>query len=97
MLAGLKSGFDENFSQARRLMEEVERKTGALRSENEAAAEAASRVAQARLELEAVEAARASHPAAERSKEESPIFEAASAGWRERLASETQCRAGAVE
>jgi len=88
-LSGLKSGFEEQFNHARRLMEDVERKTEALRSETEAAAEAASRVAHARLELEAVETARASHPANDRTKQESPIFEAASAGWRERLESET--------
>jgi hypothetical protein len=89
LLSGLKSGFEEHFIRARRVMEDVEKKTEALRSETGAAAEAASRVAQARLELEAVEAARASHPASDRTKQESPIFEAASAGWRERLESET--------
>jgi hypothetical protein len=89
LLSGLKSGFQEQFNHARRLIEDVEKKTGALRSETEAAAEAASRVAQARLELEAVEATRTSWPAGDYAKPESPIFEAASAGWRERLESET--------
>lgn len=89
LLSEAKSGIEENLVHARRLMDDVTKQTSQLRSETDAAAEAASRVARARLELEAVEAARASHTATERPKEESPIFEAASVGWRERLASET--------
>jgi hypothetical protein len=89
ILSDVKSRIEDCFGQARRTMEDVEKKTAELRSETDAATEAASRVAHARLELEAVEAARSSRPATERPKEESPIFEAASAGWRERLASET--------
>ena len=89
VLSDVKSRIEDSFGQAQRVMEDVEKKTAELRSETDAATEAASRVAQARLELEAVEAVRSSHPAAERPNEESPIFEAASAGWRERLASET--------
>lgn len=88
-LSGLKSGIDESVGQAQRLMDEAEKKAAQLRSETDAATDAASRVAQARLELEAVQAARASQSVTERPVEESPIFEAASAGWRERLASET--------
>lgn len=89
LLSSVKSRLDEDAAHARQLIDDLEKQTSNLRSETGAAAEAASRVARARLELEAVEAARASHPGVERPKEDSPIFEAASAGWRERLASET--------
>ncbi|HTS13049.1 MAG TPA: hypothetical protein VMH00_13095 [Candidatus Limnocylindrales bacterium] len=96
-LMELKSGIEDNLSRVQRLIEEVEKKTEVLRSENDAAAEAASRVAHARLELEAVEAARASQPAAhatERAKEDPAGLDAASASWRQRIESEMSLAQG---
>jgi len=88
-LRGVKSEIEESFGQTRRMIEEAEKKAAELRRQSEAASEAASRIAQARLGLEAMETARGTHASTERPKEESPIFEAAATGWRERLASET--------
>ncbi|HYL69086.1 MAG TPA: hypothetical protein VEX69_07965 [Candidatus Limnocylindria bacterium] len=91
-LGELKSEFEENFSRARELMVELDRKAQALRAENEAAAEAASRMAQARLQIEVVEAAeeavRRQKQPAEAPKEDDKGSEAAVANWRERLESE---------
>jgi uncharacterized protein YdhG (YjbR/CyaY superfamily) len=73
-------------------MAELDRKAQALRAENEAAAEAASRMAQARLQIEVVEAAeeavRGQKQPAEAPKEDSAGIETAAAKWRERLESE---------
>ena len=91
-LQELKSEFEENFSRAHELMAELDRKGQALRSENEAAAEATSRMAQARLQIEVVEAAgeavRAQKQPAEPPQEDPAGIEAAAANWRERLESE---------
>jgi hypothetical protein len=91
-LGELRSEFEQNFGRARELMTDLDRKAQALRSENEAAAEAASRMAQARLQIEVVEAAgeavRAQKQPAESLKEGAAGVEAASANWRERLDSE---------
>jgi hypothetical protein len=88
LLGGIRSEFEENVSQAKRLIEEIEKNRDALHAENESAAEAMSRVAQARLQFEALEAARASRPGAETPKEEFYFSEEAAAMWRERLQSE---------
>ena len=86
VLALIRSEFDEGLSQAKRLIEEIEKNGNALRAENEAAADAASRLAHVRLEFEALEAARiAQAPAAQ------PVQEFSGetvAKWRERLESE---------
>ena len=91
-LRELKSEFEENFSQARELMAELDRKTQALRAETEAAAEVASRMAQARLQIDVVkaadEAARAQMQPAETPIENTTGIEAAVVNWRERLESE---------
>jgi len=91
-LAGLKSEFDENFSRAREVMSELERKAQALRTENEAAQETAGRMAQARLQIEVVEAAeeavRGQLQAAEIRRQEIAAMENTVATWRERLESE---------
>jgi hypothetical protein len=91
-LARLKSEFEANFSRARELMSDLERKAQALREENEAAQEAAGRMAQARLQMEAAqtaeEAARGQMQVAETRKEESAASEAAAANWLQRLESE---------
>ena len=91
-LEELKSKFEENFTRARELMGELDRKGQALRLENEAAAEAASRMAQSRLQIEVVEAAeeavRGQKQPAEASKEDVVATEAAAMAWRQRLESE---------
>jgi hypothetical protein len=91
-LGELKSEFEENFSRARELMAELDRKAQALRAENEAATEAASRMAQARLQIEVVEAAgeavRAQKQPTEGPREDAAGIDAAAANWRERLESE---------
>jgi hypothetical protein len=91
-LAGLKAEFEANFSRARELMSDLDSKAQSLRAENEAAQEAAGHMAQARLQIEAAqaadEAAGGQMQAAEIPKEESAASEAAAANWRERLESE---------
>jgi hypothetical protein len=91
-LGGLKSEFEADFSRARELMNELDRRAQTLRSENEAAQEAASRMAQARLQIEVVEAAeeavRGQVQAAEIQRQEIAAREAAVATWGERLESE---------
>ncbi len=86
-LSGLKQEFEGNFRQARKLMDEVHQQMGILRAENDAAQEAAGRLAQARLQFEAMEAARSATPA-EPNKEESAAKESAAAGWRGILSNE---------
>ena len=83
----LKSGFEEQFGQARELLGEITRQAEVLRAESGNAQEAASQVARALLQLEAADAARTSK-AAEPSKEEIAAEESAIASWRQRLESE---------
>src|SRR6202011_4593740 len=87
-----RSECEENFSRARELMAELDRKAQALRAENEAAAEAARRMAHGRLQIEVVEAAeeaaRTQKQPAEAAKEDVAGIERAAANWRERLESE---------
>jgi hypothetical protein len=89
---GLKSEFEENLIRARELMAELDRKAQVLREENEAAQQAASRMAQARLQIEVVEAAgeavRGQMQEAETHRAESAASDAAAATWRERLEAE---------
>src|SRR6202050_2140519 len=88
-LTGLKSEFEENFSQARKLMDDLHHQMEILRAENDAAHEAASRLAQARLQFEAMETARSARPAdPEPSKEESLAKENVVEEWRAALAKE---------
>jgi hypothetical protein len=91
-LGELKSEFEENFRRVRELMAELDRKAQALHAESEAAAEAASRMAQERLQIETVEAAgqavRAQKQPAETPGEDAAGIEAAVVNWRERLESE---------
>src|SRR5580704_2679585 len=87
-LRGLKEEFEENFSRARKLMDELHHQMGVLRAENDAAQEAASRLAQARLQFEAMEAARSVPPPEAHKKEESAAKENAAAEWRENLSNE---------
>ena len=87
-LAGMKAEYDANFQRVRHALEDLERKASAIRAEGEsAAAEAASRLAQLRLQIEATEAL-APHPAPGSSAQDSASEEAAAAKWRQRLDSE---------
>jgi hypothetical protein len=81
----LKAEFEGGLVQTRRLMAEVERHAGVLRAETGAASEAASRVATARLELEAIQAARSSYDAEAPASEWTEEW---AARWREILKSE---------
>jgi hypothetical protein len=91
-LDNLKSEFEENFGRARELMTELDRKAVALRAESEAAAESASRMAQARLQMEVVEAAgeavRAQKQPADLPTVDPVKIAAAAEKWRERVESE---------
>jgi hypothetical protein len=87
-LGALRAEFEASLAQARELLHELEGKAASLRAESEAAAESASRMAQARLQIEAAEAARASKPNNGAAQEETPGAEAATANWRVRLESE---------
>ena len=86
-LGTLKSGFEEQFGQARELLGEITRQAEVLRAESGNAQEATSQVARALLQLEAADAARTSK-AAGPSKEEIAAEEGAIASWRQRLESE---------
>jgi hypothetical protein len=86
-LGTLKSGFDEQFGQARELLGEITRQAEALRAESGNAQEATSQMARALLQLEAADAARTSK-AAGPSKEEIAAEESAVGVWRQRLKSE---------
>ena len=91
-LGELKSEFEENFRRVRELMAELDCQAQALRAESEAAAGDASPMAQARLQIEAVEAgdeaARALKQPAQAPGEDAAGIEAAVVNWRERLESE---------
>jgi len=91
-LGEVESEFEASLSRTRELMAELDRKAQALRAEGEAAAEAASRMAQARLQIEVVEAAeetvRGKKHAPEGPQQDSAGIEAAAVNWRARLESE---------
>ncbi len=87
-LNALKSQFESGLQQARELVQDLDRRAEALRAESEAALESTSRMAQARLQLDAVEASRAQQQSAEASKEAVAFTEAAASEWRRRLESE---------
>lgn len=88
LLGNLKSEMQENYGRARDLIAEIDRRMQALHAENESAQEAASRLAQARLQMEAAEASLHSKRRAETSKEAAGAMDAAAGEWRERLSSE---------
>lgn len=87
-LGGLKSQFESGLQQARELLDDLDGKAQALRAESEAALESASRMAQARLQLDAVEASRTQQQSAEHSREAMASTESAASEWRQRLESE---------
>ncbi|MFZ0580820.1 MAG: hypothetical protein WA690_01460 [Candidatus Acidiferrales bacterium] len=86
-LRDLHSEFEGKLAQSRELMGQISDQANALRSETGAAREATMQVAQALLQLEAVDAARASRPA-ESSKSDFEARESATGEWRERLEAE---------
>lgn len=89
-LSGLKEEIEENLRQARHLLDDLGQRAQMLRAEKDAMVEVTGRVAQARLQMEADEAARASQPlpASEPSAASIPGTENAAAGWRQRHESE---------
>jgi hypothetical protein len=89
LLGELRSQFERGLQQSRELLSELDRKAQALRAENEAAIESASRLAQARLHAEAAEASRLQEKPAEPSQEATAAADEAVAAWRQRLESET--------
>ncbi|MGA7852891.1 MAG: hypothetical protein WCA15_06155, partial [Candidatus Acidiferrales bacterium] len=86
-LRDLHSEFEGKLAQTRELMGQISEQTNALRSESGAAREATMQVAQALLQLEAVDAARAARPG-ETSNAELEAREGATGEWRQRLESE---------
>jgi hypothetical protein len=86
-LRDLHSEFEGKLTQARELMGQMTEQTNALRAEGGAAREATMQVAQALLQFEAVDAARATR-LAESSNEEIATRENAAAMWRQRLEAE---------
>lgn len=86
-LRDLHSEFEGRLTQARELMGQISEQADALRSESGAAREATMQVAQALLQLEAVDAARAARPG-EASNQELEAREGATGEWRQRLEAE---------
>jgi hypothetical protein len=86
-LRDLHSEFEGKLTEARELMGQIGEQAEALRSESGAAREATMQVAQALLQFEAVDAARASRPT-EPSQEEIETREGAAATWRQQLEAE---------
>ena len=87
-LKGFKTEVEENFGRARDLMVDFDQKLKTLHEETATAQEAISRVAQARLQIEAAEAARLSNASADESKEHSRAAESELSAWRDRLQAE---------
>jgi hypothetical protein len=87
-LGALRAEFEGSLAQARELLHDLDRKAASLRAESEAAAESTSRMAQARLQVEAAEAALAAKQHSGAPQEETAVSEAAGADWRGRLESE---------
>jgi hypothetical protein len=88
MTEGLRAEMEANASRAHELLAQLNRQSEQLRSEQEAAQQATSRVAQARLQLEAIEASRAAQPKVDVSRELAIANDRATAEWRKRLESE---------
>jgi hypothetical protein len=84
---GWKAQLERLLEQSRGILARFEETAEALRSETQGAQEVMGRLAQARLQMEAAEAARNRAPAETPKKEESAV-EAATSAWRDRLHSE---------
>jgi hypothetical protein len=87
-LGALRAEFEGSLAQARQMLHELETKAASLRAEGEAAAESASRMAQARLQFEAAEAALASKSNNGAAQQETPAAAEAVANLRGRLETE---------
>jgi hypothetical protein len=88
-LRGLKAELEENFGQARKIRDELNHQAETLRAETEGARETTSRLAQARLQFEAMEASRsANHVEADGSRKDSASGEDVTAAWRAMLTEE---------
>jgi hypothetical protein len=87
-LTGLRTQIEQGFAQARELVHDLESKAHELRAESEAARESQSRLAHARLQLDAAEAARSQQQSAEASKEAAVSMEASASEWQQRLTTE---------
>ena len=88
VLTGLKVQFEQGLAQARELAHDLDRRAQALRAEIDAAAESTSRMAQARLQLDAVDAARSQQQSADASRDVATTVESAAMEWRQRLEAE---------
>jgi hypothetical protein len=88
IVSGLKSQFENSLQQAREIIHDLDHKAQALHAESEAALESASRLAQARLQMDATEAARSQQQSADAPKEHVASTESAASEWRQRLESE---------
>jgi hypothetical protein len=88
MADGLRAEMEANGVRAHELLAQMNRQSEQLRAENDAAQQATSRVAQARLQLEAIEASRAAQPKIDVSRELAIANDRATADWRKRLESE---------
>lgn len=88
-LRRLKVELEENFNQARELKDELNHQVEGLREETDAARETTSRLAQARLQFEAMEASRNANQAeAEGSRNDSTSSEDLTSTWRATLTDE---------
>ena len=88
-LREFKAEFEKNFGHARKLMDELNHQAETIRRETEVARETTSRLAQARLQFEAMEVSRdAKHAEAESSRRDSASGEDLTAAWRQTLAHE---------
>ena len=87
-LRGFKAESENNFGNARKLMDELNHQVEIVRRETEAARETTIRLAQARLQYEAMEASRDAKHAEEGANRESTPVEDATAAWRETLTGE---------
>ena len=87
VLRGLKSEFDQGLRRAQEILQELDGKAQAVRAESEAAVQAAHRIKQTRLQMEAAEIARAQQSSTVSRLD--ALTEGAAAEWRQRLESET--------
>lgn len=88
ILTGLKIQFEQGLAQARELVQDLDLRAQSLRAESEAAAESTSRMAQARLQLDAAEASRSRQQSADASRDAAASIESTAAEWRQRLEAE---------
>lgn len=87
-VASIRAEMDEQLAGVRTLFGELDATVRDLRAEKESAQEASSRMAQARLQWEAAEAARSTQQPSEESREAAAVGEASLEDWRRRLESE---------